>query len=64
MADKLDDSSDDLDIVIDDERMQDEELIRYYFNRGFTYVEICSFLSKNHGTDISQSTLKRRLKSL
>ena len=64
MADNLDDSSDDLDIVIDDERMQDEELIRYYFNRGFTYVEICLFLSKNHGIDISQSTLKRRLKSL
>ena len=64
MADNLDDSSDDLDIVIGDERMQDEELIRYYFNQGFTYVEICFFLSKNHGIDLSQSTLKRRLKTL
>jgi len=39
--------------------MEDEEgLIRYYFVRGFQYVEIIQFLSKYHGKVISQGTLR------
>lgn len=45
--------------------MEDEDLeglIRYYFVRGFQYVEIIQFLSKYHGKVISQRTLHRRLR--
>ena len=38
-----------------------EGLIRYYFVRGFLYVEIIHFLSKYHGKVISERTLHRRL---
>ena len=46
-------------------KMEDEDLeglIRYYFVRGFQYVEIIQFLSKYHGKVISQRTLHRRLR--
>ena len=40
-----------------------EGLIRYYFVRGFQYVEIIQFLPKYHGkVTISQRTLHRRLR--
>ena len=35
---------------------------RYYFFRGFEYKEISLFLFKNHGIEMSLSTLKRRIK--
>ncbi len=38
--------------------------IAYYFRSGFEYKEILSFLSKFHGSKMSMSTLKRRLKNL
>ena len=45
------------------EEEEDEEgLIRYYSFRGFEYKEIRLFLFKNHGIEISLSTLKRRIK--
>ena len=37
-------------------------LIRYYFIRGFEYMEIIHFLSKYHGKSISERTLHRRLR--
>lgn len=58
MADRLDSS--------DDEQVEndDEELIRYYFYKGFAYLDICRFLTQYHDIEISLSTLKRRLKRL
>jgi hypothetical protein len=41
-----------------------EELIRYYFYKGFTYEEICKFLSQYHNKEMSLSTLKRHIKRL
>jgi len=42
---------------------EDEErsLIEYYFSRGFQYNSIVSFLSKEHGINISERTLRNRL---
>ena len=58
MAERLD--------LSDDEQIEndDEELIRYYFYKGFTYLDICRFLSQYHGIEMSLSTLKRRMKQL
>ena len=42
----------------------DEELIHYYFYKGFTYKEIHQFLSEYHNNQISLSTLKRCMKQL
>ena len=58
MADRLDSS--------DDERIEndDEQLIQYYFYKGFAYLDICRFLSQYHNIEISLSTLKQRLKRL
>ena len=42
----------------------EEELLRNYFNLGYTYKEILEFLKTHHGIEISLSTLKRRVKSL
>ena len=41
-----------------------EELIRYYFYKGFTYEEIRQFLSEYHNNQMSLSTLKRCIKRL
>ena len=41
-----------------------EELIRYYFYKGFTYEEICKFLSQYHNKEMSLSTLKRHINRL
>ena len=42
---------------------EEEEVIAYYFYRGFQYEEIVMFLEKHHGITMSMRTLKRRLKS-
>ena len=48
---------------VDVEQFDEEDIIRYYFFRGFSYEEIRRFLQKYHATEISISTLKRRIKS-
>ena len=58
MAERLD-SSDDEQIENDD-----EDLICYYFYKGFAYLDICRFLLQYHGIKMSLSTLKRRMKQL
>jgi hypothetical protein len=58
MAERLDLS--DVEEIENDE----EELIRYYFYKGFAYLDICRFLSQYHGIEMSLSTLKRRMKQL
>ena len=40
----------------------EEDLITYYFNRGFQYEEIIQFLGKYYNLSMSYSTLLRRLK--
>lgn len=50
---------------VDEERevsIDEQSLITYYFHRGFTYDEIILFLAKRHNTEMSYSTLLRRLK--
>jgi len=51
------------DALIDEEHFDEEEIIRYYFFRGFSYEEIRMFLQRKHAIEISISTLKRRIKS-
>lgn len=46
-------------VVNDDER----SLIEYYFFRGYTYESIVKLLSKQHGIQIGERTLKYRLQS-
>ena len=43
-------------------RRSERELIEYYFNGGLTYRYITLMLGKHHGIDITELTLKRRLK--
>ena len=50
------------DLELPEEEEDEEGLIRYYFFRGFEYKEIRLFLFKNHGIEMSLSTLKRRIK--
>ena len=50
------------DLELPEEEEDEEGLIRYYFFRGFEYKEISLFLFKNHGIEMSLSTLKRRIK--
>ena len=58
--DSLEDLSDD---DADEEGELDEEnLIKYYFQRGSTYQEIILFLAKRHNIEMSYSTLLRRMK--
>jgi DNA-directed RNA polymerase subunit RPC12/RpoP len=40
---------------------EEQNLIRYYFSRGYKYRSIVSLLSKNHGIQICERTLKSRL---
>ena len=40
----------------------EEEIIRFYFYRGFHYEEILNFLRKFHDHEMSSSALKRRIK--
>ena len=46
-----------------DSDTEDEQgLIEYYFSRGYQYKSIIDFLSKRHAIDISERTLRNRLK--
>lgn len=40
----------------------EEEILKYYFHRGFSYQEILLFLCNRHQCQMSYSTLLRRLK--
>ena len=51
-------SSNEVEVEIDE-----ETVIKYYFQRGFSYEEIIHFLAKRHDHEISNSTLLRRLKT-
>ena len=42
----------------------EDDIIRCYFNDGFAYKEIRHFFKTFHGNDISERTLKRRIKRL
>ena len=52
------DSDNEVEVEIDE-----ETIIKYYFQRGFSYEEIIHFLAKRHDHEISNSTLLRRLKT-
>lgn len=51
------------DLGEEDDQVDEEDIVRYYFFKGFTYEEIRMFLQKNHGLEISITTLKRRIKA-
>ena len=44
--------------------LNEGEAISYYFNSGYEYNEILSFLERYHGLTMSYSTLLRRLRQL
>ncbi|KAJ7382089.1 hypothetical protein OS493_037149 [Desmophyllum pertusum] len=46
-----------------DVEVDEETIIKYYFQRGFSYEEIILLLAKRHDHEISYSTLLRRLKA-
>lgn len=52
------DSSNEVEVEIDE-----ETIIKYCFQRSFSYEEIIHFLAKRHDHEISNSTLLRRLKT-
>lgn len=56
------DSEDDILGQQDGDIFDEEELLRYYFNRGFGYNNILTFLRKYHSYTISYRTLLRRLR--
>ena len=45
-----------------EEELDEESLIKYHFQRGFTCQEIILFLAKRHNIEMSYSTLLRRMK--
>ena len=53
---------DDEEIEDNEDVFNEENVIKFYFDRGFTYEEILAFLDKYHNHQISYSTLLRRLK--
>lgn len=52
------DSSNEVEVEIDE-----ETIIKYCFQRSFSYEEIIYFLAKRHDHEISNSKLLRRLKT-
>ena len=42
----------------DEEPFDEEDIIRYYFFRGFSYEEMRMFLEINNGIEMSIRTLK------
>ena len=56
------DSSDSTESEHSEDSVDEESIIKYYFNRGFEYEEILKFLEKHHNLIISYNTLLRRLK--
>ena len=55
--DEEEDSSNEVEVEIDE-----ETIIKYCFQRSFSYEEIIYFLAKRHDHEISNSKLLRRLK--
>jgi hypothetical protein len=49
--------------LIGEEQFDEEDIIQYYFFRGYNYEEIRRFLQKNHAIEMGIRTLKRRVKS-
>ena len=47
--------------MADRDAQGEEETIRDYFKKGFTYDEILTLLDKYHGIRMSITTLKRRI---
>ena len=47
----------------DEPEIDEEGIITYYFNRGFSYEEMLLLLAKRHQCKMSRSTLLRRLKA-
>ena len=47
----------------EEDQVDEEGIVRYYFFRGFSYEEIRRLLQKNHAIEVSIRTLKRRIKS-
>lgn len=45
------------------EQLSEKAIITNYFNNGFTYGEILNFLSEYHNINMSERTLRNRLKS-
>ena len=65
MIDSLDLRNEGLDEVSDsenEEEFNEEQVLTYYFYRGFSNKEILQFLAKQHDFHISYSALLRRLK--
>ena len=58
----LEDVGDDAENADQEEELDEENLIKYYFQRGFTYQDIILFLAKRHNIEMSYSTLLRRMK--
>ena len=58
----LEDVGDDAEDADKEEECDEESLIKYYFQRGFTYQEIILSLAKRHNIEMSYSTLLRRMK--
>ena len=48
--------------MADRDAQGEEETIRDYFKKGFTYDEILALIDKYHGIRMSIATLKRRIK--
>ena len=40
------------------------ELLRSYFNKGYTYKDIKDFMETKHGIFLSEDQLRRKLKAL
>lgn len=55
-------NTDDEDLFNVEEHFDEETLIKYYYNKGFSYLELLCFLKKHHGIVMSYRTLLRRLK--
>jgi hypothetical protein len=51
----------DFEELIGEEQFDEEDIIQYYFFRGFNYEEIRRFLQNNHAIEMSIRTLKRRI---
>ena len=51
-----------MDDIESDVEIEEKDLITYYFYKGFQYKEICMFLLKRHGRQMSLRTLKKRVK--
>ena len=44
--------------------LNEDELIQFYFKKGYTYQNIRSFLAAKHGIELTDDQLRWRLKKL